>query len=228
MNLPAFFTLVSAALLAVLAAAHLRAGERPQRRLFALAAIVLAAAHVSTLLMLIERDPERVAGHARTILALLVFFPALGIPFFATFARENGEERLARRLPWISAFAALCAVAVIALPSRFLFSLVRIMSDGLFQEATFTVVGQAAAAYLLLVNILLLHLFENTYRAASVADKVTLKYPFLGILTSSTVNVAVLSGVLAIAKLDRGAIAAHSCGVTALTVRQISPQSALG
>ncbi len=216
MNLPALLTLASLALLAAVIAFHLRAHGSPRRRLFVLAAAVLAASHASILLMLLSRDPARALAHGRTALALLVFFPALAIPFFGSFARRNPGDILVRRMPWIAAFTALIAAAVAVLPARLFVALVHFTDDGAFWGLTFTPAGKAAAAYLILANILFLHLFENAYRAASVADKVTLKYPFLGILTVSVINVAVMSSVLAIATIDHDGIAIHSCGVIAL------------
>lgn len=218
MNLAVLCTLASLVLLAAVIAVHLRGGTRPQRRLFVLAALVLAAAHASILLLLLSRDSDRALAHGRAILALFAFFPALGIPFFAAFARANEGERLVRRTPWFAAAAAVLAAAAVALPARHFAALIHFTPDGAWWGLTVTAAGKAAAVYLLVVNVVFLHLFENTYRAATVADKVTLKYPFLGILTSSLVNVAVLSRVLAIATFDRDAVAVHACGVVALCV----------
>ena len=218
MNLTVLLALASLAFLAVLIAVHVRGGARPQRRIFALAALVLAAAHASILLLLLAREPERALAHARTTLALFVFFPALGIPFFAAFGRENEREVIVRRTPWIAALALVPAAAAAFLPARFFAASIHFTPDGAFWGLTFTAAGKAAAVYLILVNVLFLHLFENTYRAATVADKVTLKYPFLGILTASIVNIAVMSRVLAIATIDRDALAVQACGVVALCV----------
>ena len=56
------------------------------------------------------------------------------------------------------------------------------------------------------------------YRAATVADKVTLKYPFLGILVASVINFAAMSRLLAISILDRNFLVAQPCAIIVLCV----------
>jgi hypothetical protein len=82
----------------------------------------------------------------------------------------------------------------------------------------FSVIGHAVAVYFLLVNVLFLFLFENVYRAATVADKVTLKYPFLGVLVASVVNFVAMSRPLAVSILDRNFILAEPCAIIVLCV----------
>lgn len=218
MSLPALLALASLGLLVTVVAANARGEARPQRRIFVLATLVITAAHASILLLLLARDPGRALVHARTALALFVFFPALGMPFFASFARQNEMEVFSRRAIWFAITSLALAAAATLFPARSIVSSIHFTQDGRFWGVTVTPAGKAALAYFVLANVFLLHLFENTYRSAAVADKVTLKYPFLGILTASIVNVAVASRVLAVATVDRNDLAVHACGICALSV----------
>ena len=219
MNLPALLSLVSLVLLAAIIALHLFRGEnRPQKRLFILSTLILAAAQASLFRMFLAHDPERVLVHFHNLVTFLIFFPALGFPFFAAFGRTDERELLAKRLPWIIPLVIALAVAALVIPARLIVNKIHFYANGSLWGMEFPLSGKAVAVYLLLVNVLFLYLFENTYRAATVADKVTLKYPFLGILAASVINFAVTTRVLALSVLERGFLVAHSCGVIILCV----------
>ncbi|HEY5133381.1 MAG TPA: XrtA/PEP-CTERM system histidine kinase PrsK [Candidatus Krumholzibacteriaceae bacterium] len=217
MNLPAALTLASLALIAALIAVHLFRGKnKPLKGLLVLSALILAGAEASFFLMLLARDPGRVLVHFHNTLALAVFFPALALPLFIAFGRENEREILARRLPWIITLVVALVVAALVVPVRLIITKIHFSADGSLWGMEFSGPGKAVAVYLLLANILFLYLFENTYRTATVADKVTLKYPFLGLLAASAINFAVTSRVLAISVLERQFLVAHSCAVIIL------------
>jgi putative PEP-CTERM system histidine kinase len=173
MSFPALLTLVSIVLLAAVIVRHVRGDQRPQQRLFVLAALVFAAAQTALLLMLLTHEPAR-------------------------------------------SLAIALAAAAATIPARLFIARFHFAADGSLLGMSITGAGKAAAGYFIVVNIIFLHLFENTYRAAKVADKVMLKYPFLGILAASIINIAVMSRVLAIAALGRGMLAIHSSGIIAL------------
>ena len=217
MNLPLALTLASLALIAALIAVHLFRGEnRPLKRLLIFSALILAAGETSLFLMLLARDPGSVLVHFHHMIVLAVVFPALVLPFFIAFGRDNEREILARRLPWIIALFVALALAALVVPVRLLVTKIHFTTDGSLWGLEFSRPGKAVAVYLLLANVLLLYLFENTYRSATVADRVTLKYPFLGILAASAINFAVTSRVLAISTVERYFFVAHSCGVIIL------------
>jgi putative PEP-CTERM system histidine kinase len=78
--------------------------------------------------------------------------------------------------------------------------------------------GKIIGAFLLLANVLILYLFENTYRSATVAGKVTLKYPLLGIITASILHFIAISRILSLSVLEHNYFAIHSCGLIALSL----------
>jgi len=210
-------TAIEYGLIAALIAVHLFRGEnKPLKRLLILSALVLAAAETSLFLMLLARDPGHVLVHFHHALALAVFFPALALPFFIAFGRENEREILAKRLPWIVALVVALTLTAILVPVRFFITKIHFWADSSLWSLEFSELGKAIAVYLLLANVLFLYLFENTYRAATVAARVTLKYPFLGILAASAINFTVMSRVLAISAIERYFLVAHSCGVIIL------------
>ncbi|MGD1047649.1 MAG: ATP-binding protein [Candidatus Krumholzibacteriaceae bacterium] len=217
MNLPAALTLASLALVAALIAVHLFRGEnRSLKRLLVLSALVLAGAEASVFLMLLARDPGRVLVHFHHALALAIFFPALALPFLIAFRRENERGILGTRLPWGIVLVVALTLAALLVPVRLLVTRIHFSADGSLWGMEFSELGKTVAVYLLLANMFFLYLFENTYRAAIVADRVTLKYPFLGILAASAINFSVMSRVLAISAIERYFLVAHSCGVIIL------------
>ncbi|HVO76612.1 MAG TPA: hypothetical protein VMT60_01380, partial [Candidatus Bathyarchaeia archaeon] len=219
MNLPGILSFVSLVVLAAVIAAQLLKGRsKPQERLFILSALIIAGAETSLFLLLLARDPWRALAYFHGTLALLVFFPAIGVPFFMTFGRAKEDEILAGRLPWLIGLGATLALASLMIPIRLIVGAIHFAEDGSLWGIGFSGLGKAAAVYFLLTNVIFLYLFENTYRAATVSDKVTLKYPFLGILAASAINFAVMSRVLAISILDRYFLVAHSCGIIILCV----------
>jgi hypothetical protein len=219
MHFPALLTVVSLALLAAVIAIRLFKGKNePQERLFILSALVLAGTQIALLLMLLERDPQAVPAHFRRLVALLVFFPALAAPFFAAFVRREDRTLLSAPLRGIVALAFVLAVATLVIPERLVVGTIHFYGTGSLWGREFSVLGHTIAVYFLLVNVLFLCLFENTYRAATVADKVTLKYPFLGILVASVINFTAMSRLLAISVLDRNLLLAEPCAIIVLCV----------
>jgi putative PEP-CTERM system histidine kinase len=219
MQFPALLTVVSLALLAAVIVMRLFKGkDEPHNRLFVSSALVLAGTQIALLLMLCAHDPQAVPAHFRRFVALLVFFPALAAPFFAAFVRREDRAILSAPLRGIVALTVVLAVATLVVPARLVVGKIHFYGDGSLWGMEFSMLGHALAVYFLLVNVLFLCLFENTYRAATVADKVTLKYPFLGILVASVINFTAMSRLLAISVLDRTFLLAEPCAIIVLCV----------
>ena len=217
MHFPALLTVASLALLAAVVVINILRGERkPQQTFFILSALVLAGAQTALLLMLLAHDPQTVLAHFRSLAALLVFFPALAAPFFGAFVRKEDRGFLSAPLRWTAALAVVLAAAMLVIPARFEVGRIHFSDAGRLWGMELSVIGHAAAAYFLVVNVLFLSLFENVYRAATVADKVTLKYPFLGILVASAINFTAMSRLLAISVLDRNFLLAEPCAIIVL------------
>lgn len=219
MYLPALLTVVSLALLAAVIVVHFPRGEKkPQETLFFLSALVLAGAQIALLLMFRARDPQGVLAHFRLLMSLLVFFPAFAIPFLAAFERKEDRAPQSAPLREIIALVVMLSIAALAIPARLVVGKIHFYGSGSLWGIEFSVIGHAVAAYFLLVNVLFLFLFENVYRAATVADKVTLKYPFLGILVASVVSFVAMSRPLAVSILERNFILAEPCAIIILCV----------
>ncbi len=217
MHFPAMLTAVSLALLVATVVMRIARGNRePQQVFFVLSATTLAGTQIALLAMLLAHDPYIVLASVRLIVALLVLFPALAVPFFASFVREEDRKILAAPVRWVVAAAVVLAVAALVIPARLVVGKIHFDGAGSLWGMEFSVLGHAAAAYFLLANVFFLSLFENIYRAASVADKVTLKYPFLGILVASTINFVTMSRLLAISILDRNFLFAQPCAIIVL------------
>ncbi|UCF04180.1 MAG: PEP-CTERM system histidine kinase PrsK [bacterium] len=219
MNLYSLIPFVAALVLLCLGILHIVKGaQKPQKSYFLIAAFFLAASQIALGLMLLATGLERVIRCMRVLLACAVFLPAVGIPFYLFFGKKNERELLTKYLPTIviGTFA-LAAAALLAQPS-FVIKEIHFTEDGLFWGLTFSMPGKVIGAFLLLANVFILYLFENTYRSATVAGKVTLKYPLLGIVTASILHFVVISRVLSISVLERNYFAIHSCGLIALSL----------
>ncbi|MBN2070086.1 MAG: hypothetical protein JW814_01410 [Candidatus Krumholzibacteriota bacterium] len=72
--------------------------------------------------------------------------------------------------------------------------------------------------FILLVNVCYLYFMENTYRAANIQGKVTLKYPMLGMLTASLLNFVVMSRLLSLSSVDRRFLIVETCGIIIVAV----------
>jgi len=145
--------------------------------------------------------------------ACAVFLPSVGIPFFLLFGKRNERDLFTRYLPAFTVGLFILAAAALLIEPRLTIREIHFTEGGLFWGLTFSWPGKAVGAYLLLTNVFLLYLFENTYRSADVAGKVTLKYPLLGIITASILNFVVLSRMLSLSVLGRNFFAIHSCGL---------------
>jgi len=219
MNFPAFLALAALALAAALVVAHLARGERrPQRVLLILAVLILGAAQLSLFLMLLSRAPKGTLADFRGLIVFSILFPAAGLPFLASFGRKGEREILAGRMPWILAAVIILASAAFVAPASLFVRKLFFGDDGSFWGIAFSGYGKLVAVYLLSVNVFFLFLFENIYRAATVAHKVILKYPLLGAILASVINFAVMSRILALAIVDRNFLAVLSCGVIILCV----------
>ncbi len=216
-NLPSILSFAAALLLTALAVVHLLRGtRRPQKTFFVLSAFLLAAAEGTLGFILRAPGPQEALQSFHVLLAVVIFSPAAGLPFFMIFGKHNDREIVSKRLPSMIILSVLLIVAVIVVPVQIVVREIHFTEDGVFWGMTFSGFGKAIGVYLIIINVLFLYLFENTYRSSSIAGKVTLKYPLLGLLTVSVIHFIVISRVLAISMLDRNFLAVHSCGIILL------------
>ncbi|NIM18822.1 MAG: PEP-CTERM system histidine kinase PrsK [Candidatus Latescibacteria bacterium] len=216
--LPATLSFCAAGLLLALGLIHLGRGDRrAQKTYFILTCFILCASQSSLGAMLLSTAPERALLSFRFLLGFSVFVPAVMVPFLSLFGRREEKGILSGPGIWIAAVSILIGSAVLLLPPRSIIREVH-FSESIFWGLTFTSYGKLAAAYLLLANVLGLFFLENTYRSASVAGKVTLKYPLLGILTITVLTFIIISRILAVSLTDRSYLAIHSCGFIALSI----------
>jgi len=214
MNLPSILTIGALAPLGLLVAVTLaRRGREPQKRLFLFAALVVAAAELALLLLLRSNDPLRALVRFHTLLTVAALSPALIVPFFASFGKDDHGAALPRETPWLLAASVVVSLAVFIAPASLFAKRVYLAEGGLFWGIAVSGYGKLIGGYLVLANTFVLFLFENIYRAATVSDRVTLKYPFLGLVLASIINFGVMSRVLALAAIDRNYLAVLSCGV---------------
>lgn len=212
--LPSILSFTAAGLLATTAVPHIIRGERrPQKTLFILSVILLAVSEISLGIMLKSRSPGTALVSFRVLLSCAIIFPALGIPFFIVFGKRNDVDLLKKHFPWFIAMAILVTGAAFALPAGLFVREIHFLENGPFWGMTFSAYGKALCIYLLLANVFFLFSFENTYRSATIPEKVTLKYPLLGILTLSVLNFIILSRFIVVSVIDKNLLAAHSCGI---------------
>lgn len=213
-NLDIAITGVCAALYAVLAVQHILSRRPSARRtLFILSCAVLCAAMLSLALAIAAPGPEAALLRLRTFAALVFFSPAVLLPFFVFFGRETGGGALRARLPGMIVLAAALAAGAVLLPIAALVEMISFEPGGGFWEITVTRPGLILVVIALIANVLYLYAFENTYRSATVAARVSLKYPLLGIISSSVVNFVLASRILSLHEIGRDHLAAGAAGL---------------
>ncbi|HUV37337.1 MAG TPA: ATP-binding protein [Patescibacteria group bacterium] len=213
-HLSAILAFAAAGFLLALALAHTkRKPRRPQVMLFIFSAFLLAAIEITVAFLVLARTPEGVLGAFSVLLPSLIFLPAVGLPFFMTFGRRNDREILSENLKGIITLGVLLVVAAFIVPPRLVIEKIHFAEGGPFWGMTLSGFGKGIGVYVLLVNVFFLFYFENTYRAANVPEKVTLKYPFLGILAASVINFIVMSRLVALSVIDINFMAIQSCGI---------------
>jgi signal transduction histidine kinase len=212
--LPVIITAASSCLLFLLVLINLlRDGWNTQKTFFILSSAVLGVAMLFETLTLAAETPDRALQSLRIFLALGIFSPALTLPFFHFFARDRGEGALRRRMPSIIFFGLLLAVMAVLIPVRTIVGRIHFMENGPFWGFDVTGAGKALAVLGLIINVAILYLAENSYRAATVPSRVKLKYPMLGLIASSVTNFIVMSRIIVLSQTDRHFLAAAACGL---------------
>lgn len=206
-----------AAIIIALICLHLLKSERrPMRTLFIIAGILLALEQLSLGIIQTSRDPQTLLHFVRPLLFGVLVFPVYGLPFFLVFGKRDERKLAVKYLPWIIFGTIIAGGASSALPPYLFIREIHFVEGGPFWGFTVTEWGKAVGVYLLLANVFFLYFIENTFRLANIPDKVTLKYPLLGILIVSVINFIVVGRMLAISYLDAYFLTVHSVGVIAL------------
>lgn len=213
-GLPIVLTAASSALLIVLAgAAALRGGRGAKRTLLALTSLTGSAAMLFLAMTIAAVSPGSALARFQVFLALVIVSPAFAVPFFSLFGSDLGPGHLRARLPGIILLAILLTSAALLVPVELVVARIHFTETGAFWGIDFSAAGKGLAIFLLIVNVFVLYASENTFRAANVPAKVTLKYPMLGIVAASIVNFIVMSRILSLSTLDRNFMAAGACGM---------------
>jgi putative PEP-CTERM system histidine kinase len=216
-NLSPILSFAGAAMIIALIILHLVKSERkPQRTFFIIAGALLALEQISLGVIQTSRDPLTLLQLVRPLLFGALVFPVYGLPFFLVFGKRDEEKLAAKYLPWIILGTLIAGGTALALPPHIFIREIHFVKGGPFWGFTVTGWGKMAGAYLLLTNVFFLYFIENTYRAANLPDKVTLKYPLLGILVVSAINFVVMGRMLALSYIDEYFLAVHSVGVIVL------------
>ncbi len=207
-------TCASSALLLLLAVIHIASGKRSvQKTLFILSAICAAVAAGALTSALASKAPDEVMRRLQVYFAMTIFAPALVIPFFWFFGRNDEKNRLRSSLPLIITFGALLAAAALLVPAEIIVNRFQLVEGGGLWRIGITGIGQILALLALAANVLILHTFENTYRAANVPAKVTLKYPMLGVILASIMNFIMMSRLVLLSEVDNYFISVGALGM---------------
>jgi putative PEP-CTERM system histidine kinase len=213
-TLTTILTGASSALLLLLAVIHIASGKRSvQKTLFILSAICAAVAAGALTSALASKAPDEVMRRLQVYFAMTIFAPALVIPFFWFFGRNDEKNRLRSSLPLMVTFGALLAAAALLVPAELIVNRFQLVEGGGLWRIGITGIGQILALLALAANVLILHTFENTYRAANVPAKVTLKYPMLGVILASTMNFIMMSRLVLLSEVDDYFISVGALGM---------------
>ncbi len=208
----------SSGMLILLAVSCIARRIAPQTVLLALSALLLAGVQFFQGLLLLSSSPAPALLYFRIMLVFAILLPAAALPFFVIFARVEAGRILREGSAGIIVLAVLLAAAAVLLRTGYIVSRIHIMEGGNFWGITFTAYGKILGICLLVSNVFYAYSFENIYRSANVAGKVTLKYPLLGMIAASVINFIVISRQLALSTIDRNFFALQSCGLLFLAV----------
>jgi len=204
----------SSALLLLLAVINIASGKRSvQRTLFILSAICAAVAAGALTSALASKAPDEVMRRLQVYFAMTIFAPALVIPFFWFFGRNDEKNRLRSSLPLTVTFGALLAAAALLVPAELIVDRFQLVEGGGLWRIGITGIGQILALLALAANVLILHTFENTYRAANVPAKVTLKYPMLGVILATIMNFIMMSRLVLLSEVDNYFVSVGALGM---------------
>ncbi len=204
-------------LLTALTAAGRSAFSR-QKAFFVFSAAVISSALLFQAMTIVSSAPAQALVQMQFLLSLTVFLPAACLPFFFFFARDCSREEFTRRLPGIITLVILLGIAAILLPVQLVVREVSFTESGEFWGVVFSGYGKGLGIFLILANVFYLYSMENTYRSSTVAGKVTLKYPVLGVFAASMINFIVTGRVLALSAIDRNYMALEACGLIILSI----------
>ena len=215
-NFHAAISFTAAGVLLALAFLHLGRREgREAKTFFVLSCLVLAGSQAALGSVLVSSSPPSALMAFRFFFVFTLFLPVFSVPFFYLFGRKVRRATFSRTRFWLAAFLILIGLGALSAAPEWVLREIH-FGEGLLWGFTFTPWGKLVGVYLLMMNVLGLFFLENTYRAASVSGRVTMKYPILGILIASVLTFVVISRMLAVSMTDRNFLAIHSCGLIAL------------
>ncbi len=227
MNLfaPMLSFIASGLLAFLLLSSHVKGRFNAQKIFFLLSVSILAFfSLVQGLLLFADSLSE-----ARTLLRVFIVAALLsvssGLMFYYFFARSSGGRSLKTKIPAILALMVALSISGSLTPLHHLIRSISFEENGFFYQITVTWLGKGFGILILILNVSCLYFMENTYRAANIQGKVTLKYPMLGTIIASLLNFVVMSRVLSLSSIDRRFLAIESCGMIFITVTFIFADS---
>lgn len=217
--IPSLIAFAGAAILIFIALIHLLRGRRgSEQTLFSITLIILAATLANIGLIFLSSSPQEALLRFRLIVILSIVIPAFALPLAFALKNRSSPDGDRRYLSY-SIFLAIVAGAIaLVIPVKLLTRAVHFTQHGTFWGISLSSGAKLFTGYLLLTNIFALSLIENIYRSVTVPGKVILKYPFLGMIFASAINIIVLSRALALSLIDINALAAEVSGFAILSV----------
>lgn len=156
---------------------------------------------------------------ALTAIRVFLISSSAATAFISVFFIALGDKKLSKgKSIYISGIllAGLFLLTIsIFIPIRLIITKLHFIKDinGNFWGITLSDWGKTASGLLLLINVFILHRFENLFRSSSIPVKITLKYPMLGTIIASIINFTIFSHVLAVSTLSKNYLSIISCGI---------------
>ncbi|MBN1162983.1 MAG: PEP-CTERM system histidine kinase PrsK [Candidatus Krumholzibacteriota bacterium] len=148
----------------------------------------------------------------------IILLPPLILCLFLFLSGRKGRAVSRGNLNGMVVLTLLLTAGAFFIPLSWVAGRIHFTDDNQFWGLSIAAAGKLLGVFLLLSNVFILHSFENTYRAATIPGKVTLKYPLLGIISASVINFIVISRSLSLSHIDRNFLALHSCGLILFSV----------
>jgi len=215
--IPSIIPFAGALIFITIAVTHLVKSKRElEEVLFSISILLLAGIQISIGLLLISRNIESVFIQFKLIATLVIILPGFAVPALLAIKNKRRNESNKQYLSITTLLSIITFVVALLIPSKSYLEAIHFTESGSFWGVTLSNGGKALAGYAIVVTIFSLFLFENTYRSLTIPGKVILKYPLLGIASTSIINIIIISRAIALSVITANSMVAGSTGLVLL------------
>jgi len=215
--IPSTIPFAGALIFALIAVTHLVKSKRKlEEVVFSISILILAGIQISLGFLLLSRSIENVFIHFKLIATLVIILPGFAVPALLSIKNKRKNENNKQYLSIATLLSIISFVIALLIPSKSYLEAIHFTEGGNFWGITLSNGGKALAGYAIIATIFSLFLFENIYRSLTVPGKVILKYPLLGVASTSIINIIIISRAIALSIITANSMVVGSTGLVLL------------